>query len=266
MSTIVDRGYTTKQQGRFVPEAVAEVVTDLLVENFPSIVDYNFTADMEDSLDDIAEGKKKLEPVLEDFYIPFAKLLAEKEKSIDKKELVEEKTDQKCPKCKKPLIIKLGRFGKFYACSGFPECDYKAPILDGISDEEKAQIKEQTSEKCPDCGGELTMKQSRFGKFVGCSNYPKCKYTKSIEVKASVKCPNCGGDLVRKNTRRGKYFWGCNSYPKCKTAFWDEPVDEKCPHCGNLMLKKKSGISCSQCDYVKEEGATEPEAKAEAKK
>ncbi|MBI4948448.1 type I DNA topoisomerase [Candidatus Berkelbacteria bacterium] len=253
MSTIVDRGYVTKQTGRFIPESVAEVVTDLLVENFPSIVDYNFTADMEESLDDIADGKKEFEKVLAEFYGPFEKLLAEKDKTIEKKALVEEKTDQKCPKCGKVVVIKLGRYGKFYSCSGYPDCDYRAPYLsDNVSEQEKEQIQEEVKEKCPDCGGELALKQSRFGNFIGCSNYPKCKYTKSISIAAEVKCPNCGGEILRKNSRRGKVFWGCGNYPKCKTAFWYEPVDQKCPKCNNLLVKKKGGLSCSQCDYTQE--------------
>jgi len=252
MSTIVDRGYTTKQAGRFVPEAVAEVVTDLLVENFPSIVDYNFTAAMEENLDEIADGDKKLEPVLDEFYQPFAKLLAEKEKTIEKKALVEEETDQKCPDCGKPVVIKLGRFGKFYACSGYPDCKYRAPILDGKDKKETEQIANEIKEKCPDCGGDLTAKQSRYGTFIGCSNYPKCKYTKSIEVKADVACPNCGKAILKRHSRKGKVFWGCSGYPACKTAFWDEPVNQKCPECQNLLVKKKDGLRCSQCKYQEE--------------
>lgn len=263
MSTIVDRGYTTKQAGRFVPEAVAEVVTDLLTENFPSIIEYNFTADMEENLDDIADGKKKLVPVLDEFYQPFEKLLAEKDKTIEKKELVEEQTDKLCPDCQKPLVIKLGRFGKFYACSGFPECKYRAPFLDDkFSKEEEKAIEEQSEEKCEKCGKPMVVKQSRFGTFLGCSDYPKCKFTKSIVISSGVKCPNCeSGELIRKNSRRGKVFWGCNNYPKCKTAFWDEPLNEKCPKCQSILLKKKSGIACSQCDYVKDEQPAVAEVK-----
>lgn len=254
MSTIVDRGYVTKKTGRFVPEAVAGVVTDLLVENFPEIIDYNFTAEMEESLDDIAEGTKELVPVLQAFYGPFAKLLSEKEKTIDKKELVEEQTDKTCPKCGKAVVIKLGRFGKFYACSGYPECEYRAPFLDGqFTSEQEKQIEEEVKENCPDCGKPLALKQGRFGTFLGCSDYPTCKFTKPIVISAGVKCPNCSKDLVRKSTRRGKFFWGCSGYPKCKTAYWDEPLDKKCPRCSNLLLKKKSGIACSQCDYKEEE-------------
>lgn len=253
MSTIVDRGYVTKLAGRFNPESVAEVVTDLLVENFPAIIDYNFTADLEESLDDIAEGDKKLVPVLKAFYEPFAKLLKEKEKTIEKKALVEEATDQKCPKCDKPVVIKLGRFGKFYACSGFPDCDYTAPVLGEMSAQEEEQIENVSKEKCPDCGGELKLKQSRFGTFIGCSNYPKCKHTKSIEVKADAACPNCSKAIIKRHSRKGRIFWGCSGYPKCKTAFWDEPSNEKCPNCQSLMLKKKSGLVCSQCKEEKVE-------------
>ncbi len=260
MSTIVDRGYVTKLTGRFVPEDVADVVTDLLVENFPAIIDYDFTAKMEDELDDIADGDKQLVPVLRDFYGPFAALLKEKEGTLEKKNVVEE-TDKLCPKCGKPLVLKLGRFGKFYACSGFPECKHTEPFLGTAGGSEEKEIspilQEMIKEKCPEDGGELIVKQSRFGTFIGCSNYPTCKYTKSVEVSSGVKCPNCDkGDLVKKRSKRGKVFWGCNNYPACKTAFWDEPTGEKCPDCGHLLLEKKDGLKCSSCDFTKE--AAEP--------
>jgi len=250
MSTIVDRGYTTKQTNRFFPTDVAKIVTDLLVENFKNIVDYNFTAELEEKLDDIAEGSKKLEPVLEAFYRPFIAHLKEKEKTVDKKELVEEKTDKKCPDCKKDIVIKLGRFGKFYSCSGFPECKYTAPFLeDKFSKEEEEEIAKEVKEKCEKCGGAMGIKQGRFGTFLACTNYPKCKFTKAIIVSTDAKCPNCGKDLVRKNTRKGKVFWGCSGYPDCKTAYWDEPTGEKCPECQNMMVRKTSGLVCSQCKF-----------------
>lgn len=253
MSTIVDRGYVTKLASRFTPTEVAGIVVDLLVEHFPDIIDYNFTAEMEDKLDDIAEGKRELEPVLEEFYTPFAKLLTEKEKSVDKKAIVEEATDKKCPDCGKSVVLKLGRYGKFYSCSGFPECKHTEPYLDDkfTADEEK-EIKEEVKEMCEKCGGKMAIKQGRFGTFLACSNYPKCKFTKAIVIGSSVPCPNCGKELIRRNTRRGKVFWGCSGYPDCKTAYWDEPLAEKCPKCSNLMVNKKSGPACSQCDYKKE--------------
>lgn len=264
MSTIVERGYVTKQAGRFVPEDVAGIVNDLLVEHFPTIVDFNFTAEMEDELDDIAEGKKKLNTVLDEFYKPFADLLVKGEKTVDKKAIVEEKTDEKCPECGKPLVIKLGRYGKFYACTGFPDCKHTAPITENMDKDEQKAVDEQEGGKCEKCkDGKLVLKQGRFGTFFGCSNYPKCKFTKALVVASNVPCPNCGKELVRKMTRRGKPFWGCSGYPSCKTAFWDEPTTEKCPECSNIMVKKRSGLSCSQCDYTKEPtSTTSPQVKS----
>lgn len=253
MSTIVERGYVTKKNGRFFPESVAMVVTDLLVENFPRVVDYDFTADMEESLDDIAKGQKSSEKVLEDFYGPFSKNLAEKEKTIDKKAVVEEKTDEKCPKCQKPLVIKLGRFGKFFACTGFPECEYTAPFI-ASDDGEKEPLVDPTEKRdCPKCHQPLQLRQGRFGAFWGCSTYPKCDFTEPVVIPCEAKCPNCGKDITRKFTRRGKVFWGCTGYPACKTAFWDEPTKEKCPKCQNLLVKKSGSLKCSQCDYRHEE-------------
>ncbi len=258
MSTIVDRGYVTKLAGRFTPTEVAGIVIDLLVEHFPDIVDYNFTAEMEDKLDDIADGKRQLEPVLAEFYTPFAKLLTEKEKSVDKKAIVEEATDKKCPDCAKPIVLKLGRYGKFYSCSGFPECKHTEPYLDDkFTASEEKEIAEEVKEKCDKCGGKMAVKQGRFGTFLACADYPKCKFTRAIVIGSSVSCPNCGKELIRRNTRRGKIFWGCSGYPDCKTAYWDEPLDEKCPKCTNLLVNKKSGPACSQCDYKKESQKSE---------
>lgn len=247
MSTIVDRGYVTKILNRFNPEAVAFVVTDLLTENFPDIVDYNFTAELEEQLDDIAQGDKELIPVLKSFYEPFQKNLADKEKTIEKKELTEKETDQKCPECAKPLVIKLGRYGQFYACTGYPDCSYKAPI-ENEEKELSPELNKSLDEPCPDCSGKLALKRSRFGSFIGCANYPKCRFTKPITITAQAKCPNCNQDIIRKSTKRKRYFWGCSGYPKCKTAYWDEPVAQKCQKCDNLLLKKKTGLVCSSCE------------------
>jgi len=254
MSTIVERGYVTKKADRFFPETVALVVTDLLVENFPRVVDYDFTADMEESLDDIAKGEKSSDKVLSEFYQPFIKNLEEKEKTIDRKTVIEEKTDEKCPKCEKPLVIKLGRYGKFFACTGFPECDYTVPFVAAEGEGDEPLVDPTETRPCPKCKQPLQLRQGRFGAFWGCSTYPKCDFTEPVIIPCEAKCPNCGKEISRKFTRKGKVFWGCTGYPECKTAFWDEPTNRKCPKCQNLMVKKAGSLKCSQCDYRQAEG------------
>jgi DNA topoisomerase-1 len=245
LSTIQDRGYVEKVEGRFIPKDIGTAVNDLLVEHFPEVVDYDFTAKMEEELDEVAEGKLKWQPVIKEFYGPFSKNLTEKNKTVTKNNLSEE-TDEICPKCGKKLMLKLGRFGKFLACQGFPECKFTKPYDDGNGGGVSKEVK--TDEKCPKCSKGLVLKESRYGQFFACEGYPECKYTKTIEVKAAAKCPACGGDIVRRMTKKRRAFWGCSNYPKCKTAFWTEPVKEKCPKCGSLMVKSgKNKIKCSKC-------------------
>lgn len=215
ISTIQDRGYVEKKEGKLYPKDIGEAVNKILVEHFKDIVDYDFTAKMEENLDDIAEGKIKWQPVIKEFYEPFSKNLAAKMESVSKNDLKEE-TNEKCPKCGKNLFIKIGRFGKFYACGGFPDCKFTRPLGKDIA----AEI---TDEKCPKCGKNMVMKESRYGKFLACEGYPNCKTTKNIVVESRVACPDCGGKIVQKRTKKGRTFWGCANYPKCTKAFWQEP-------------------------------------------
>jgi len=235
ISVIQERAYVEKNEDkRFKPTEIGLLVNDLLVEHFPNIVDVNFTARMEKDLDEIAEGKKKWQPIIKDFYGPFAISLALKEKEIVK---IEKKTGRKCPECGQELVEKFGRFGKFFACSGYPECKYTEQNSD-----EKALQEKFAGEKCEKCGAPMTVKTGRFGSFLGCSAYPECKNIKKIEKKTGVKCPECEkGELVEKKTKRGRMFYACNQYPKCKFALWEKPINEKCPKCGGLMTEKRNG-------------------------
>jgi len=208
------------EEKKLRPTEIGIIVIDLLVEHFPNIVDLNFTASVEKELDDIAEGKMKWQKVIAEFYDPFAKVLKDKEKEISKKDITEEKTDIKCEKCGSPMVIKLGRFGKFLACSNYPECKNTQPLF-GTKEE---AVAEETNEKCPKCGSALKVKTGRFGKFLACSNYPECKFTKNIQKSIGVKCPKCGeGDIVVKRSKRGKIFFACNRYPDCDYATWENP-------------------------------------------
>jgi DNA topoisomerase-1 len=228
-------------------------VIDLLKKHFPSIVDYQFTAHMENELDRVADGETKWQSVIKHFYTPFHKLIEAADKEIDKKKIAEEKTDEVCPLCGKPLVIKLGRYGKFYACTGFPECRYTRPFE--MSEQAEDHLTEDR--KCPKDGGQLVIKTGRFGSFIGCSNYPNCKYMESIKKEIGIPCPKDGGAIIERRTRRGKVFWGCANYPKCDFASWDKPIAEPCPKCKGLLVEKKNMIACTNCDY------TRPKAEAD---
>jgi len=248
--TVINRGYVEKDGRSLKPTDVGMVVTDLLVEHFPNIVDYQFTADMEDKLDLVEEGKMKWIPMIKEFYGPFHKNVEEKEKTLKKADIVNEESEEVCDKCGKPMVIKLGRFGKFLSCSDYPECKNAKPLHEGADgepevDEAKEKAIEGLREKyknevCDKCGKPLEVKIGRFGPFLGCSAYPDCKNIKSIEVKTGVKCPNCGeGDLIERRTKKGgRVFWGCNRFPKCKTASWNKPVRVEG---GELIVLNKDG-------------------------
>ncbi len=246
--TLGVRGYIKKVKKALVPQEVGMLVNDFLVEHFPNIVDYSFTARMEDDLDEIAEGKKEWMPVIKEFYEPFIEQIKLKDKEVAKQTAEDEVTDKKCVKCGEPMVIKTGRFGKFLACSGFPKCKYTEPL----NGEGKSEV-EVTDKKCEKCGAPMVKKNGRFGPFYGCSNYPTCKHVENINTPTiRMACPKCKeGDVVVRRTKRGKIFYGCSNYPKCDFAAWDEPVSEKCPTCGSLMTKpiKKGYPVCTECGY-----------------
>jgi DNA topoisomerase-1 len=207
LSTIQDRGYVEKIERKFHPKDIGELVNKLLVEHFPKIVDLKFTARMEKDLDEIAEGKIKWVPIIKDFYKPFKENLMQKEKEINKKDLVEETTNEKCEKCGSPMIIKMGRFGKFMACGNYPDCKNTKQI------NEKGEIEEPetTDEICEKCGKPMVFKTGRYGKFLGCSGYPDCKNIKPIVKSTGVHCPECDkGEIVEKKSKKGKIFYACN--------------------------------------------------------
>jgi DNA topoisomerase-1 len=250
IATIEARNYTERDEHkRLKPTEIAFIVNDMLVKHFPEIVDFKFTAEMEDDLDQISLGKKEWQPIIANFYFPFKKLLTKKDMELTKKELTEEKTDEVCDKCGKPMSIKVGRFGKFMACTGYPDCR-NTQKMDGEAGPATPEAPlEMTTEKCEKCGELMARRTGKFGPFLSCSAYPKCKNIKSIEVPTGVKCPDCGGDIIERHSRNGKLFFGCNSYPKCKFALWNRPNGEKCPKCQSLMTTKPNGeIVCGNKD------------------
>lgn len=247
ISTIIERGYVEREERHLKPTDIAFLVNDLLTKHFPKIVDYKFTAEMETDLDEIAKGKREWQSTIKKFYKPFKNNLMQKYQDISKKELTEEKTNEKCEKCGKEMVIKIGRFGKFLACTGFPECKNTKPINKNNEVEEPKLI----DEKCPECGSQLQIKNSRYGQFYGCSNYPDCRFIKNHNESTGVKCPNCQkGDIVVKRSRTGKTFFACDQYPACKYALWNKPTGEKCEECESLMVyttKNKTECSNKEC-------------------
>ncbi|MCF6276775.1 MAG: type I DNA topoisomerase [Candidatus Magasanikbacteria bacterium] len=243
INTIESRGYVFRNENkRLQPKDIAFTVNDLLVKHFPNIVNLSFTAQMENDLDKIAEGKKEWIPLIKKFYKPFHKNLEKKTKEVDKKDITEEKSKEKCPKCKSPMVIKLGRFGKFLACTDYPECKTTQPI-DG---EEKKEAK-MVHEKCEKCGEPMALKHGRFGPFLGCSGYPDCKNIKSFAKSTGVKCNKCKtGEIVEKKSKKGRTFFACNQYPKCENALWSKPTGKKCTKCKQLIVEAgKDKVKCS---------------------
>ncbi len=253
LATIQSRNYVEKIKKKLHATDIGIVVSNLLVNHFPDIVDIDFTAKMEKQLDEVAEGKEDWQKMIKEFYEPFIKRVKEKEESLEKQNILKE-TDEDCPECKKgKLVIKLGRNGKFKACSNFPDCEHTEPMEEEKEKTEK-MMKEFGPKTCSECGSKMELKQGRYGIFWGCSNYPECKNTERLEKDTNVKCPKCDeGTLIKKVNRKGKIFWGCSSYPKCKFGTNYEPTGERCPECDSIVVKKKGKEVCldKKCNYEK---------------
>jgi DNA topoisomerase-1 len=252
MSTIQDRGYVEKEGRQLKPSDLGFVVNDLLVEHFPDFVDVGFTAEMEDELDDIAEGDRKWQPVVEQFYKPLESALTAAKAAAPKQV---EATDVKCPECERPMIIRWGRRGRFLACSGFPECKGTLP-LEG----EEREAPQQTDEQCPECSSPMVIKSGRFGRFLACSQYPECKGRKPLAVTTGVRCPKDGGDMLERRSKRGRTFYGCSNYPKCDFTTWTRPLAQPCPDCGGLITAERDGrAKCTACNWRGEVEQPAPE-------
>ncbi len=272
MNTLVTRKYVRLEKRTFFPEDTGRVVSKLLVDHFSQYVDYDFTAELEEDLDAISRGEKAWTPAVKQFWDPFIALLQKKDKEVSKADVTTEKTDKVCPECSKELVIKLGRSGRFLACSGFPDCRHTEPLN---SDGSEAEEPVMSEEKCDKCGAGMLIKTGRYGKFLACSAYPDCKNIQPLEKPKAldIGCPQCNeGEMMEKKSRYGKIFYSCNRYPKCKYALWNPPKAEACPKCSwpltEIKTTKRWGTvqRCPQeeCDWEKE--LIPPEKKPAAKK
>ena len=266
ISLLTARNYVNIEQKHLVPSEIAFKITEMLEQNFKNIVDSEFTSKMEEKLDDIAENKADWQQILADFYYPFMDEIAKGKTSIASQKLAE-KIGEVCPNCGGELLKRQGRFGEFIACSNYPKCKYSRNVdtsAEGASEEKAAP--EVLDEKCPQCGKNLIKRKGRYGEFIACEGYPKCKYSRKIEgaakeekplISTGVKCPSCGtGEIVERFSRRGK-FYGCTNYPKCGFVSNYAPIARACPQCGNSYmlrkeLKKGNFAECPQCKLKEE--------------
>ncbi len=306
LTTIQDREYVTKDQGKFKPTELGTVVTNMLVKHFEDIFDIQYTARMEEELDEVEDGKMTWVEALDEFYRKFEKDLKQASKNMENLKKQELPTDEVCEKCGSPMVIKWGQFGSFMACSGYPECkntkeiapedapkegQESAPaeaepepcencgrpmalkrgrfgqflactgypeckttrkIAGGAKTPKKPDM--ELDETCPKCGqAKLKVKEGRFGEFISCGNYPKCKYIKPKTVGVACPKPGCGGELIERRSKRGKVFYGCLKYPDCDFVVWNKPVAEPCPQCGAPFLLEKSTKREGLVRYCNEE-------------
>jgi len=253
IATLSGRTYVTIEKKQIIPTEMAFTVTKILEENFANIVDISFTANMEEKLDEVSEGKVDWQKLLYDFYFPFMKQIEEGKENIVSLKLAKP-LGRTCPKCgEHELLLRSGRFGNFIACSGFPKCKYTEQCDEEGNAVEKKE--ETADEKCDKCGADMIVKNGRNGQFLACSNYPDCKNTKSINVEektSETPCPDCGGTISLKNSRRGP-FWGCNNYPECKFISKFEPTTIKCKEkgCKGVLAprtyRNKEVYECVKC-------------------
>ena len=250
ISTLLERKYIVKiSKSTLRPTTTGFVVTDFLEKFFPEIVDVKFTANMEEDLDKIEEGKNKSKQILETFYENFEKFLKKASESVKNKELLlKYESDVACQKCGKNMILNFGRYGLYLSCEECKETQ-KIPMNSfGITIKDKLYIKDylnetvtnntednKIGEKCPVCGGDLVLKHGKFGEFIACSNYPKCTYTKNVTARG--KCPNCGGEVKKLRSKKGKTYFKCNS---CGNMYWYEPSEQKCPECGETLFYRQN--------------------------
>ncbi len=242
ITTIIARGYVAREGKSLRPTPLGEVTTKLMNEYFPDIVDYEFTANMEDKLDGIEHGGYSMQSVLSEFYVGFERELEAANDKVGKEdiEVPSEQTDIVCDKCGSIMIVKNGRYGKFAACPNYPECKNTKPLgRDGklLEKEEKPVV--TADFKCDVCGADMVVRSGKFGNFYACANYPKCKNTKQITKDTGVACPECGAKIVTKYGRNRSVFYSCERYPECGFSSWDAPTTEVCERCGGILFSKK---------------------------
>ena len=239
ISVLGKRKYIEKDGKYMVPTDIAYRITDMLVHYFTDIMDVGFTADMEEKLDKIEDGGRDWHSIISEFYPPFEEKLRFAKTDGD------EVTEILCEKCGHPMVRKMGKYGKYLACSNYPACS-------NIVSEGETEI---STTPCPKCGSMMIVKNGRYGKFLACPNYPTCKSTMPIVEKKEEEfegvCPDCGKPTKKLRSKTGKLYYGCSGYPLCKFMSWDKPTGRKCPQCGGALVETARGVKCAnkECSY-----------------
>ncbi len=257
VSIIITRTYVELIKKRFQPTELGKTVNKVLVELFPNIFNVEFTAELELELDKVETGEDDWIEILNNFYKPFSERLQKIMQTKKKlKQSLIETTEEICEECGAKMIIRWGRRGRFLACPNYPKCKFTKPLP---GEENKMEKKEdiKTDEVCEKCGSPMIIKTGKYGRFLACSNYPKCRNIRSIKI--GVKCPksDCGGNVVEKRSKRGKLFYGCDNYPKCDFVSWNKPVNIACTECDALYMvqkhtkKKGNFLFCENCKAEK---------------
>ena len=270
LGTLRDRQYVEDQERKLVPTELGITITGLLVDNFPDLLNVQFTAQLEDKLDQIEAGRFDWVDTLQDFYDAFqVDLQRATQKLRDIRKEVEE-TDEVCDKCGSGMVIRRGRFGRFMACSAYPKCKNTAELPSSTNGDAQTGQQPQTETFCDKCGKPMAVRRGRYGEFLACTGYPECKTTRPL-AGVVMDCPEdgCGGVIVQRRSRRGRTFFGCNNYPKCTFTTWQRPVPQPCAQCAAPYLlekRTKKGVTlrCPTCatETVPEAAAAEPQAVA----
>ena len=263
ISIIISREYVKRDGKSLVATPLGEVTTNFMRKHFPEIIDYEFTASMEDKLDSIENNENTIIGVLSEFYDKFEKELDAVSTATEKVEInipVEE-SDVVCDKCGSKMVFKNGRFGKFLACPNYPACKCtKAIDKNGNVAEPETPTITLAGFKCEACGGEMVVRNGRYGSFYACQNYPECTFTKQKVTEIGVACPICGSKVLARHGKGRMLFYSCEKYPECDFSSWDMPLAENCPDCGSMLYYRKSrkSVICKdkKCNYKRDEEMT----------
>ena len=263
ISIIISREYVKRDGKSLVATPLGEITTNFMRKHFPEIIDYEFTASMEDKLDSIENKENTILGVISEFYTKFAADLEAVSGGEGKVEIniPAEESDVLCDRCGSRMIYKNGRFGKFLACPKYPECKCtKAIDKNGNVSAQEEKEPELAGFKCEVCGGDMVIRNGRFGSFYACSNYPTCTFTKQKVTETGVSCPKCNSRILARHGKGKMLFYSCEKYPECDFSTWDMPLNEKCPDCGAPLYYRKSrkSVICKEkgCSYRRDEEMT----------